>query len=134
MKTEAHALVPSPHRAGSKKSPVDPRGLKATTHGQKGKDMLLFSDDWPWRNEKNHTRAIQNSADNHKVRSITGDILGEILPYTSARLAKKRTTYYREFWSGELQPVNYVRGKVHRNKKDKDAHYGEEGGSQKENT
>lgn len=89
---------------------------------KKGKDMLLFSDDWPWRNEKNHASAIRHSANNHNVREIAKGILGEILPYTSAKLTKNRATHYREFWSGQLQSVNYVRRKVQRNKKDKDAH------------
>ena len=89
---------------------------------KKEKDMLLFSDDWPWLNEKNHARAVRHAANNHNVRGIARGILEEILPYTSAKLTKNRATHYREFWSGELQPANYVRGKVHRNKKDKDAH------------
>lgn len=88
--------------------------------------MLLFSDNWPWRNEKNHARAIQHSADNHNVKEIATDILEEILPYTSARLAEERATHYREFWSGKLQQVNHVRRQAPRNKgiarKNKDAH------------
>lgn len=84
--------------------------------------MLLFSDDWPWRNKKNHARAIRHSANNHTVKEIATDILKEILPYTSARLVKKRVTHYREFWSGELQQVDHVRRQTIRNKKDKDAH------------
>lgn len=88
--------------------------------------MLLFSDNWPWRNEKNHARAIRHSVDNHNVKEIATEILEEILPYTSAKLTKKRATYYREFWSGELQQVSHVRRQAIRNKgiarKDKDAH------------
>lgn len=75
--------------------------------------MLLFSDDWPWRNEKNHARAIRNSADNRKVKGIVKKILEEILPYTSAKMTKKRTIHHREFWSGELQRIDRVRRQSH---------------------
>lgn len=84
--------------------------------------MLLFSDNWPWRNEKNHARAIRHSANNHNVKEMATEILEEILPYTSARLEKRRANHYREFWSGELQQIKPVRRRALRNKKDTDAH------------
>lgn len=93
---------------------------------EKVRAMLLFSDDWPWSNEKTKARAAQHSADNHTVKELATEILKDILPYVSAKLAKKQATHYREFWSEELQQVSHVRRRGQRNKgiarKNKDAH------------
>jgi hypothetical protein len=67
-------------------------------------------------NPDRQLKGVQKSADAHNQSVLANNVLREILPYISAKIAGKKATHYRDIWSGKLCEVDVVRSKSKRNK------------------